>query len=356
MHWFMYYLKNEDQLCLYVKRDFVRYNVLQRVFGTDFEWFDTVAPSFDPGNKMQNKPRAKYLQNVLYRYSRTIQIFYTNGAEHNCAKIFKIKAAAQHNRIISLAERRLLRAAATEVPGSVLNIRARDMNSSYVLGEDEDWGRRYYFTYYSEFGDRNGASGVERNVCASRFGASKLISKFVSIRYDSLALVDYKYAAIDTIDRTRSSRSSKNTVQRIATTERYNEMAGRSGAIYLAILVCLAMGACYVAGSSLQVGQRLGEGRDGLVCTSEIQEAAKEGRIVSARKRCRPRGCGQIITQIRILDRNATNMGGHGRVVSGGVGHPYAVVQLWSKKGVPLNFTIEAYAKPYWPAAMMPSL
>ncbi|XP_014236211.1 delta-type opioid receptor-like [Trichogramma pretiosum] len=35
------------------------------------------------------------------------------------------------------------------------------MNSSYVLGEDEDWGRRYYFTYYSEFGDRNGASGVE---------------------------------------------------------------------------------------------------------------------------------------------------------------------------------------------------
>ncbi|XP_033215535.1 free fatty acid receptor 4-like [Belonocnema kinseyi] len=35
------------------------------------------------------------------------------------------------------------------------------MNTSYLLGEDEDWGQRYYFTYYSEFGDRKGASGIE---------------------------------------------------------------------------------------------------------------------------------------------------------------------------------------------------
>lgn len=35
------------------------------------------------------------------------------------------------------------------------------MNSSYLAGEDEEWGRRYFFTYYSEFGDRRGASGVE---------------------------------------------------------------------------------------------------------------------------------------------------------------------------------------------------
>lgn len=35
------------------------------------------------------------------------------------------------------------------------------MNSSYLLGEDEEWGQRYYFTYYSQFGDRRGASGVE---------------------------------------------------------------------------------------------------------------------------------------------------------------------------------------------------
>ena len=35
------------------------------------------------------------------------------------------------------------------------------MNTSYLLGEDEDWGPRYYFTYYSEFGNRKGASGTE---------------------------------------------------------------------------------------------------------------------------------------------------------------------------------------------------
>lgn len=35
------------------------------------------------------------------------------------------------------------------------------MNSSYLWGEDEEWGPRYYFTYYSQFGDRKGASGIE---------------------------------------------------------------------------------------------------------------------------------------------------------------------------------------------------
>ncbi|XP_043283224.1 free fatty acid receptor 4-like [Venturia canescens] len=43
------------------------------------------------------------------------------------------------------------------------------MNSSYLLGEDEEWGPRYYFTYYSQFGDRKGASGVEVVVLAVTF-------------------------------------------------------------------------------------------------------------------------------------------------------------------------------------------
>ncbi|XP_051171387.1 neuropeptide Y receptor type 2-like [Leptopilina boulardi] len=43
------------------------------------------------------------------------------------------------------------------------------MNTSYLLGEDEDWGQRYYFTYYSEFGDRKGTSGVEILVLAVTF-------------------------------------------------------------------------------------------------------------------------------------------------------------------------------------------
>ncbi|XP_003423809.1 free fatty acid receptor 4 isoform X1 [Nasonia vitripennis] len=43
------------------------------------------------------------------------------------------------------------------------------MNSSYVMGDDEDWGRRYFFTYYSEFGDRRGASGIEVLVLAVSF-------------------------------------------------------------------------------------------------------------------------------------------------------------------------------------------
>lgn len=35
------------------------------------------------------------------------------------------------------------------------------MNSSYLWGDDAEWGPRYFFTYYSEFGDRRGASCVE---------------------------------------------------------------------------------------------------------------------------------------------------------------------------------------------------
>ncbi|XP_058801848.1 free fatty acid receptor 4-like isoform X2 [Phymastichus coffea] len=48
------------------------------------------------------------------------------------------------------------------------------MNSSYLLGEDEEWGRRYYFTYYSEFGDRRGASGLEVLALAVSFVVSVL--------------------------------------------------------------------------------------------------------------------------------------------------------------------------------------
>ncbi|XP_023247370.1 free fatty acid receptor 4-like [Copidosoma floridanum] len=43
------------------------------------------------------------------------------------------------------------------------------MNSSYLLGEDQDWGVRSYFTYYSEFGDQSGARGVEVLVMAVCF-------------------------------------------------------------------------------------------------------------------------------------------------------------------------------------------
>ncbi|CAL7938292.1 unnamed protein product [Xylocopa violacea] len=32
------------------------------------------------------------------------------------------------------------------------------MNSSYLWGEDEEWGARYYFTYYSQFEERRGIS------------------------------------------------------------------------------------------------------------------------------------------------------------------------------------------------------
>lgn len=36
-----------------------------------------------------------------------------------------------------------------------------DVNSSYLFGHDKTWGEREFFTYYSEFGDRNGSSAVE---------------------------------------------------------------------------------------------------------------------------------------------------------------------------------------------------
>ncbi|XP_011502175.1 PREDICTED: free fatty acid receptor 4-like [Ceratosolen solmsi marchali] len=54
------------------------------------------------------------------------------------------------------------------------------MNTSYLLGEDEEWGRRYYFTYYSEFGDRKGISGIEVILLAISFvvavGANLIIA------------------------------------------------------------------------------------------------------------------------------------------------------------------------------------
>ncbi|XP_076678576.1 free fatty acid receptor 4-like isoform X1 [Andrena cerasifolii] len=43
------------------------------------------------------------------------------------------------------------------------------MNSSYLWGEDEEWGPRYYFTYYSELGNRKGASNVEVVILAISF-------------------------------------------------------------------------------------------------------------------------------------------------------------------------------------------
>ncbi|XP_043266274.1 neuropeptide Y receptor type 2-like [Colletes gigas] len=43
------------------------------------------------------------------------------------------------------------------------------MNSSYLWGEDEEWGARYYFTYYSQFGNRQGASAVEVVILAISF-------------------------------------------------------------------------------------------------------------------------------------------------------------------------------------------
>ncbi|XP_076229231.1 free fatty acid receptor 4-like isoform X2 [Nomia melanderi] len=43
------------------------------------------------------------------------------------------------------------------------------MNSSYLWGDDEEWGPRYYFTYYSQFGDRARASTVEVMILAVSF-------------------------------------------------------------------------------------------------------------------------------------------------------------------------------------------
>ncbi|XP_078032999.1 neuropeptide FF receptor 1-like isoform X3 [Augochlora pura] len=43
------------------------------------------------------------------------------------------------------------------------------MNSSYLWGEDEEWGPRYYFTYYSQFGNRTRASTVEVVILAVSF-------------------------------------------------------------------------------------------------------------------------------------------------------------------------------------------
>ncbi|XP_076164804.1 free fatty acid receptor 4-like [Ptiloglossa arizonensis] len=43
------------------------------------------------------------------------------------------------------------------------------MNSSYLWGEDEEWGPRYYFTYYSQLGNRQGASAVEVVILAVSF-------------------------------------------------------------------------------------------------------------------------------------------------------------------------------------------
>ncbi|XP_029036861.1 free fatty acid receptor 4-like [Osmia bicornis bicornis] len=43
------------------------------------------------------------------------------------------------------------------------------MNSSYLWGEDEEWGGRYYFAYYSQFGNRKGISTVEVVILAISF-------------------------------------------------------------------------------------------------------------------------------------------------------------------------------------------
>ncbi|XP_012146875.2 free fatty acid receptor 4-like [Megachile rotundata] len=43
------------------------------------------------------------------------------------------------------------------------------MNSSYLWGEDEEWGARYYFTYYSQFGSRKNVSTVEVVILAVSF-------------------------------------------------------------------------------------------------------------------------------------------------------------------------------------------
>ncbi|XP_074114600.1 free fatty acid receptor 4-like [Cotesia typhae] len=44
-----------------------------------------------------------------------------------------------------------------------------DVNSSYLFGIDETWGKREFFTYYSEFSDRKGASAVEVIILAITF-------------------------------------------------------------------------------------------------------------------------------------------------------------------------------------------
>ncbi|KAG8033896.1 hypothetical protein G9C98_008377 [Cotesia typhae] len=55
-----------------------------------------------------------------------------------------------------------------------------DVNSSYLFGIDETWGKREFFTYYSEFSDRKGASAVEEmrtptNLCLVNLAAADLL-------------------------------------------------------------------------------------------------------------------------------------------------------------------------------------
>ncbi|XP_034937592.1 free fatty acid receptor 4-like [Chelonus insularis] len=55
------------------------------------------------------------------------------------------------------------------------------VNSSYLFGEDENWGAREYFTYYSQFGDRKGASAVEVIVLAVTFVAAVIANLGIAI-------------------------------------------------------------------------------------------------------------------------------------------------------------------------------
>lgn len=69
-----------------------------------------------------------------------------------------------------------------------------DWNSSYILGNDtqDGWGQRYFFTFYSEFGEREGAAGVEVGVLVVIFVSSILANLSIAaavLRYREMRTV-----------------------------------------------------------------------------------------------------------------------------------------------------------------------
>lgn len=58
-----------------------------------------------------------------------------------------------------------------------------DWNSSYVLGNDtvNGWGTRYFYTFYTEFGERHGAVGVEVSVLSTTFVASVIANLTIAV-------------------------------------------------------------------------------------------------------------------------------------------------------------------------------
>ncbi|XP_046658580.1 neuropeptide Y receptor type 2-like [Homalodisca vitripennis] len=69
-----------------------------------------------------------------------------------------------------------------------------EWNASYLLGNDSvrGWGTRYFFTFYSEFGDRHGAAGVEVAILTTIFITSVVANLSIAaavLRYREMRTV-----------------------------------------------------------------------------------------------------------------------------------------------------------------------